>query len=353
MFFGKKSSIIGIDLGTSGIKAVQMKKGQTGPELLNFTIVPLPEGAMADGQIQEEDTVVEALKKAVSGLNKKGADFYISISGQPVVARFITELPATLSDEEIENNFRFNAEDHIPYSSIDDVAMSFSKLGVIESEGAQKYVILLVVVQKEIVAKVMGVLQSAGITPSVMNVDIFSTLNTLASSIPDEGVISVIDIGAGGTKLSIINNGMLQFVRTLSNGGNGITTVIKRVLKLDFEEAENIKKEEGLSVMEEEENEVSEIIRAIVDDMALEIRKTFDFYRAKERIGMIDKIYLTGGTSKLKNLDAFLANELGIEVELADPLIGINIDNIEDQDLLFDNVLELTSAFGLGMRGGN
>ena len=347
MIFGGPPSIIGIDIGTGSIKAVQVKKGPSGPQLTNFTIAPLAEGAIVDGQITDSVTVTEAIKEVMSSISKKGSDIYISISGQNVIARFIP-MPF-LSDDDLANSIKYEAEQYVPYA-IDDVSISFSKLAEIENEGAKQLYVLLVVAQKELIGSFMGTLQGANISPAVMDVDCFAVLNALSESIPDEGVISVIDIGSGITSINIIKEGVLQFTRNIPIAGNNITMVIQNVLKLDFEQAENVKTEEGIAVMDDEENEVSEVIRTIIEELTSEIRRSFDFYKAQHRVGAIDKILLSGGTSKLKNLDVFMANELGIEVELGDPLVGINVE-IPEQELLYENVLELTVALGLAVRG--
>ncbi len=343
---GSPKSIVGLDIGTSAIKLVHLKRGSAGPQLVGFGMAPLPhEGVIVDGAIVDSDSISGIIKQVMATTQAKGGSIVTALSGQNVIVRFIRmpEIP----DAELKETITYEAEQYVPYP-IDDVAISFEKLARVESEDVGQFLILLVVAQKELIANYMGTLRMAGVSPSVLDVDIFASLNALHASSQD-GVSAVVDIGAGTTNISILKDGVLQFTRNIPIAGNNITTVIQSVLKLDFEQAENIKKEEGIVVAEEEENEVSEVVRTITEELASEIRRSFDYYKAQYREGLINKILLTGGTAKLKNLDVFLANELGVEVELGDPLMGLQID-IPNQEQLFEHIQELTVGLGLALR---
>jgi type IV pilus assembly protein PilM len=99
----------------------------------------------------------------------------------------------------------------------------------------------------------------------------------------------------------------------------------------------------------EEENEVSEVIKTVVEDLASELRRSFDYYKAQSREKVIHKIFLAGGTAYLQNIDVFLANELGIEVILSEPLDYLEI-GVNDEEELRDHALELSAAIGLAIR---
>jgi len=346
--FGAPKSVIGLDIGASAVKVVQMKKGPSGPEIIGFGMTPLPpEGTVVEGAIGDPGTVAAAIKEVLSTINAKGAPVYACISGQNVISRFIY-LPL-MSDAELSNTIKYEAEQYVPYA-IDDVSISFAKLAEVENDGANQNFILLVVAQKELISSYMTTYMEAGIQPEELDVDQFATINALRETIPETDSIAIIDIGAASTSINILKDGILHFTRNIPIAGNNITMVIQSVLKLDFEQAENIKKEEGLIVMEEEENEVSEVVRTIIEELSSEIRRSFDYFKAQHRESNITKIILSGGTSRLKNLDIFLANELGVEVELGDPLQGLEIA-IEDQETLYEHLMELTVGIGLALKG--
>jgi type IV pilus assembly protein PilM len=257
-----------------------------------------------------------------------------------------------MNEDDLAETIKFEAEQYVPYP-IEDVALDFASLSQVESDvGAGQLLILLVVAQKEQIGTFMGCLRQANVVPEVLDVDTFAVINALNKSIHGENgenVVSVIDIGAATSNISILKDGVLQFTRSIPIAGNNITSVIQNVLKLDFEQAENVKIQEGIA-LDDEENEVSEVVRTIVEELVGEIRRSFDYYKAQHRESQIDKLIITGGTSKLKNIDVFMANELGYEVEIGDPLMDVEVE-IEDQDDFQNKILELTVAIGLALRG--
>lgn len=344
---GASKGIIGLDIGASSIKVVQLKRGNP-PSLINYAVVELPEdGVIVDGNISDAETAAECVKEAIGQLSAKGFPIHSALSGQNVIVRFI-HMPM-MTEEDLAETIKFEAEQYVPYP-IEDVALDFESLSQVDSDvGAGQLLILLVVAQKEQIGTYMGCLRQAGVVPDVLDVDTFAVINALHNTISEENVVSVIDIGAATSNISILKDGVLQFTRSIPIAGNNITSVIQNVLKLDFEQAENVKIQEGIAI-DDEENEVSEVVRTIVEELVGEIRRSFDYYKAQHRESQIDKLILTGGTSKLKNIDAFMANELGYEVEIGDPLMDVEVE-IEDQEDFQDKILELTVAIGLALRG--
>jgi type IV pilus assembly protein PilM len=348
--FGASKGVIGLDIGASSIKVVQMKRGNP-PSLVNYAVVDLPEdGVVVDGNIADAETAAECIKEAIGQLSSKGFPIHSALSGQNVIVRFI-HMPM-MNEDDLAETIKFEAEQYVPYP-IEDVALDFASLSQVESDvGAGQLLILLVVAQKEQIGTFMGCLRQANVVPEVLDVDTFAVINALNKSIHGENgenVVSVIDIGAATSNISILKDGVLQFTRSIPIAGNNITSVIQNVLKLDFEQAENVKIQEGIA-LDDEENEVSEVVRTIVEELVGEIRRSFDYYKAQHRESQIDKLIITGGTSKLKNIDVFMANELGYEVEIGDPLMDVEVE-IEDQDDFQNKILELTVAIGLALRG--
>lgn len=344
---GGGNSIIGIDVGSSAIKVVSIKPGKQ-PVLSGFGVAHLPqEGVIVEGNIVDGLTVTDTLKDVLKAGKLKGSAYVGGLLSQNTIIRFI-RMPI-MADDELKEAIKFEAEQYIPYS-IDEVQISYFKLGEIaEEEGSQNY-ILLVCTPREVLNTYQTTLKNAGVTLKVVDVDCFGVLNSIHSQIDNDSIIAVIDIGASTTNIDIIKRGVLDFHRNVNIAGNNISNVIKDVLKLELSQAENIKKEEGrVAIEESDRNEVSDVINTIIEELVSEIRRSFDFFKAQSRERQIDKIILTGGTSKLPNIDVFLANELGIEVDFADPFgeLGVSVPNMEE---LEDYKQELTAAIGLALR---
>ncbi|MDD2717280.1 MAG: type IV pilus assembly protein PilM [Candidatus Wallbacteria bacterium] len=345
--FGSSKAVIGIDIGVSSLKAVAMEKVGNRPKIIGYGISPLPEGVLVDGNIADNNALTETLKELTKSLGHKGALTNVGLSSQNVISRFI-KVPQ-MKDEELEEAIKFEAEQYVPYA-LEDVCIGFSKLSEIEEEGMINFFILLVCAQKEIVNNYLRTMKQAGLNANVLDVNNFAALNAMHEQISDNEVVAVIDVGAGSTDINVCRNGILEFHRNISIAGNSITSVIQSVLKLEFAQAENIKKEEGKIITEgEEENEVSEVIRTVVEDLSSEIRRSFDYYKAQQRQKVIHKIFLSGGSAYLRNIDVFLANELGIEVVVSDPLMSVDI-GVSDESGLREHALELSAAIGLALR---
>ncbi|MBF0546599.1 MAG: type IV pilus assembly protein PilM [Candidatus Riflebacteria bacterium] len=354
--FGTSNMSLGVDIGTSAVKIVQLKKTPNGPELTGYAFGPIPQGAVEEGQIKDAATISSVIKDLLKNAKIKPDRSFASISGQNVIMRF-TKLPI-MTDEELEQTVRIEAEQYVPYA-IDEVSITFAKLAELaEEEGGGKYSILLVVAQKELVDSYMNVLKQAGMAAEVIDVDTIAALNALENSIgqtanSQEGgeVVAIIDTGSRTTNISVLKSGVLMFTRNIPIAGNNITQMLMNVMKQEFEQAENIKVNEAeVSISDSGGNEIAEVVKTTVEELASEIRRSFDYFKAQSREPLIHRIILSGGSSNLKNFNTYLSNELGVDVYMGNPLEGITV-TAPDTELLYNNLQQFTVAIGLAMRG--
>ncbi|MFA5478841.1 MAG: type IV pilus assembly protein PilM [Candidatus Muiribacteriota bacterium] len=347
MVFGGGKNVVGIDIGSSAVKVVLIKDGKE-PVLAGYGVASLPlEGTIVEGNIVDAGTVAETVREVLKASKIKGNHYVGSILAQNAIIRFI-KMPM-MKDDELKEAIKFEAEQYIPYS-IDEVQISYFKLGeIMEDEVSQNY-ILLVCTPKEILNTYQTTLKNSGVNLKVVDVDCFGAINSVLHMVDPESITAIIDIGASTTNIDIVRRGVLDFHRNITIAGNNISNVIKDVLKLELEQAENIKKEEGrVAIEESDRNEISDVINTIVEELASEIRRSFDFFKAQSREKQIDKIILTGGTANLPNIDVFFANELGIEVMIAEPYetVRVSVPNAEQLDQYKQ---ELSVALGIALR---
>ncbi|MBI4863686.1 MAG: type IV pilus assembly protein PilM [Candidatus Riflebacteria bacterium] len=368
--FGSSNTSLGIDIGNSSIKVVQMKKGPNGPQLVGLAIEPVPENALVDGAINDPQAIANIIKTIRKQNNLQVDNTVGALAAQNAILRFVP-FPV-MPDPELEIAVRNEAEHYVPYP-LDEVTLDFAKLTQYEEEGMARCLVLLVVAQKEYVTQLQTVFKESGISLDAVDIDTLAALNSLEASLkagkplPDgqegdaapvaEGdkgeVVAVISIGARTTNVNILKNGVLRFTRPIPIAGNNITALIQNVFKESFAEAERTKIEEGvlgLSGSEEGNQEFTEIVQTTIEELAGEIRRSFDYFKAQTREPLIHRVILTGGTSKLKNLDVFLTNEFGIDVEMADPLQGIEVA-LPNPEVLEDYLQDFTVAIGLALRG--
>jgi type IV pilus assembly protein PilM len=346
--FGSAKSVVGLDIGSHSIKVANIKIGKE-PQLSNFGIIPLPhDQAVVDGAIVDSPAVAEALKTFFKESKLKTNNVVASVSNQNIITRFI-KVPL-MGDDEMDEAIKYEAEQYVPYA-LEDMNLSYHKLGQVDDDGMAQSSLLLVCAQKEFVANFMATLKEAQIVPQVLDVDNLAIINSLEASIKPDEVTAIIDIGAASTNVNILKEGTLKFSRNIPIAGNNITSVIMNVMKLDFYQAEVIKKEDGSVSIDDDDadSEISEVVKTIIEDLASEISRSFDYYKAQFREQMIHRILLTGGTAKLPNIDNYFANELGVEVELGDPTFGL-VSTVANPDQLQEHLLELPAAIGLALR---
>jgi type IV pilus assembly protein PilM len=354
--FGATNQTVGIDIGTSSVKIVQLKKTPTGPELVNYALAPLPHSAMEEGNITDPQTIAAIIKEKLKEKKIRADRTFASISGQSVIMRF-TKLPI-MTPEELEETVRIEAEQYVPYA-IDEVSITHAVLNeVTEDEGAGKYSVLLVVAQKELVNGYLEVLKQSGCSTEIVDVDTIAAINALENSLAQtkdsqEGgeVVAIIDTGARTTNISVLKAGILMFTRNIPIAGNNITQMIMNVMKQEFEQAEEIKLNEAEVAMGDGGgNEIVEVVRTTVEELASEIRRSFDYFKAQSREPLIHRIILSGGGANLRNFNTYLSNELGVDVYMGNPLEGIQVTT-PDTDELYNNLQQFSVALGLALRG--
>ncbi|MDD2999541.1 MAG: pilus assembly protein PilM, partial [Candidatus Riflebacteria bacterium] len=213
--------------------------------------------------------------------------------------------------------------------------------------------------QKELVNSYTDVIKSAGFSPEMVDVDTIAAINALENSFmqsasTQEGgeVVAIIDAGARTTNISVLKAGVLMFTRNIPIAGNNITEMIRDVMKQEFDQAETIKIEEAeVNIGDAGGNEISEVVKTTVEELASEIRRSFDYFKAQSREPLIHRIILSGGSSNLKSFNTFLSNELGVDVYMGNPLEGIAAVTAPDPDELYNNLQQFTVAIGLALRG--
>lgn len=354
--FGSSNTAVGVDIGTSAVKIVQLKKTPNGPELTGYAIAPLPQAAVEEGNIKDGPSITGTIKEMLKTAKIKADRTFASISGQNVIMRF-TKLPIMTPDE-LEQTVRIEAEQYVPYA-IEEVSITHAVLNELtEEEGGGKYSILLVVAQKELVNSYMDVLKQSGATPEVFDVDTIAAINALEASVmqtagSQEGgeVVAIIDSGARTTNISVLKSGILMFTRNIPIAGNNISQMIMNVMKQEFDQAENIKVGEAeVPLGDAAGNEISEVVKTTVEELASEIRRSFDYFKAQSREPLIHRIILSGGSSNLKSFNTYLSNELGVDVYMGNPLEGISV-TCPDTDTLYNNLQQFTVAIGLALKG--
>jgi type IV pilus assembly protein PilM len=345
--FGKARDLVGLDLGSNSIKLVELKQKGKSYELVSFGIQPLPPEAIVEGAIMDSSAVAEAIDQLFVNNNVKRTEVATSVSGGSVIVKKIS-LPA-MSEDELAESIRWEAEQYIPFP-IDEVNLDHKILKGSAAEGGMMDIIL-VAVKKDMIGFYSNVITQAGKRAMVVDVDAFAVQNAFElnykGDVQPNEVIALINIGASLINMNIIQGEISLFTRDISTGGNLYTETIQRELNLSREHAENIKR--GVAAEGVDPSAANSIIQGVTEDLAVDVQRTFDFFKATSTEERIDRIFLAGGSAKIPGLRQYFQEKFNASTELLNPFKNIKLGNI-DADYLQEVAPIATVAVGLALR---
>lgn len=339
-------NLVGVDIGSSSIKVVEMKeKRGGGRSLLRFGYHPLPSETFVDGHVMNSGAVVEGLQKLFHKVKRR--DVALRVSGHSVIIKKITMPQMTTA--ELEEQITWEAEQHIPFN-LAEVEIDWNVLNERPDQGQMD--VLLVAAKREEINDLKALAVEAKLRPKVVDLDAFTVQNAFEAGYgmpPREQTIVLIHVGASLTTLNILAEGTTSFTRDMANGGNQITEEIQRSLGISAEEAEAYKcGGDGRGLVP---REVPEIIDQVVEQLAGEIQRSLDFYLATSGGGEVSRVLVSGGTANIRALLDAIERRCRVPVERLDPLRVAQPEGKRiDAALLQVRASQATVAFGLALR---
>ena len=349
MLFGKKKSVAGLDIGSSSIKMVELDGKANSLNLVSLGYQNLPADTIIDGQIMEMNSVSDAIQSVCNSNGVTATSVVTGVSGHSVIIKNIVLPP--MSAEELEESIDWHAEEHIPYD-LADVSLDYQITG--QSPDATN--VLIAACKRERIDNVRQAIQLAGKEPAVIDVDTFALQNCYELNyMPnDSQVVTLLNIGASTMNVNIVKGTTSLFTRDITVGGSQFTDVLQRSLGLSYQQAESVKRGVTNNIEGIEEKSIEPLMNNVTEIVAMEIQKTFDFYRAttEDNQTVVQKILISGGGSKLQGLAQDLSARLELPVEVLDPFRSINVDSRKfDPGYINDIMPEMAVAVGLAMRG--
>jgi len=318
VFFSRSKNLVGLDIGSSSIKVVELKdlgKGK-GYHLVNASVEPLSPEAIVDGAIMDSGIVVDAIQRCFAARNIKASECAIALSGHSVIIKRIS-LPV-MSEEELAESIQWEAEQYIPFD-VDDVNIDYEVLEGPSLSGEGNMDVLLVAVKKDKINDYVTVLANAGKAAGVVDVDVFALQNCYEANyeIPPDRVIALINLGAAVTNIAILQGGAPIFWRDISIGGNFFTEAVQKDLNLPFDQAEQLKR--GQEVEGASPARVTAVLASVGEQVGTEIQKTLDFFKATSSSDPVSLMVLSGGASQTPGLATYLSQRFDTQVEMLDP----------------------------------
>jgi type IV pilus assembly protein PilM len=344
----KSKEVVGVDIGTSSVKLVELTESKKGFQLQNFAVGSIPSQAIVDGAIMDAGAIVDSLQGLLREHKIKRTQAAMGLSGHSVIVKKIS-LPE-MSEEELEESIHWEAEQYIPFD-IDDVNLDFQILETGEATEEGKMDVLLVAVKKDKIDDYTSVLIQAGLTPAIVDLDAFALQNSYEISYevePDKN-IALVNVGAGIMNINVLRDGMSTFTRDISVGGNQFTEAIQKEMHVSIEDAERLKM--GETLPDVDMDAFGAIIGQINETLSVEIQRSFDFFRATSADQEIDQIILSGGCARISNLDGFLKERLNMEVEINNPFRNIDVNEKKfDSQYISENAPLAAVGIGLALR---
>ena len=342
---GRNKQLVGLDIGSSAIKVVQIKEVNGKYFLQKFGMKPLEPEVIVDGTVMDAGRVVTAIKELLTETNIKLKNAAISVSGHSVIVKKISLPP--MADDELESEVKVAAEQYIPFD-INEVNLDFHVLKPSDQSDESQMSLLLVAAKKDKVNEMTELVRGAGLVPTVLDVDAFAVENMYDVNYESDSgdVVGLVNIGASVMNINILKDGNSLFTRDIAVGGSGYSEAIQRELGVTFEEAEAIKK--SYRATDSNAAAVAAVLDGVNAEVSSEIAKSIDYFKTTVAGGDLRKLVLSGGCAKVSGLADQLSERMGLPVELANPFLNIDVSGAGiDDDSLSD--LAPMAAVGVGL----
>jgi type IV pilus assembly protein PilM len=315
---------IGLDIGTSVVRAVELSFGRGGLTLERFGQVVLPDGAVRDGEVVDSDPVAHCIRQLWSATGYSHKKVVMGVANQRVIVRQL-ELP-WMPREELRASLPFQVQDFLPMPT-DQAVLDFFPLEERSHEaGARTLHGLLVAAARDTVLANVQCAERAGLSVSAVDLTSFAVLRALGKQ---TGVAveteALIDVGARVTNVVVHSCGVPRFVRILLMGGQDVTDAVAESLGIATGEAEALKQQVTLAASEEELETIKRAVSTTAQDFVEEIRGSLDYYAASDPATPVERILVSGGGSRLDGLVERLSAATRLPVVPADPLAAVKI----------------------------
>jgi type IV pilus assembly protein PilM len=306
------TTIVGLDIGSTSIRAVEATLAKDRPVINNFGQAFLPPGTVVGGVLKDDRVATNALRQLWASHNFAARNVVLGVTHQQVVVREIDI--ARLPERELRQALPFLVRDVLPLP-VDQALLDFYPLGDPKQHGDTMHG-LLVAAPKQPVLDTVRAVEAAGL--HVVHVDLSCFAALRASAHLAQDTEALIDIGANGTNIVVHTDGTPKIVRAVPRGGAEVTSMVASRMGLSNSEAEALKCRVGLR--SEEDSESAEVIAEAIRPLITEIRSSFNYFASGHPGERVRRLALVGGAALLPGLPERLTDELGVPTFLSDPL---------------------------------
>jgi type IV pilus assembly protein PilM len=342
----RSKQAVGLDMGSSALKAAEIRTVRGGYELVSLGIEELSPDCIVDGVIISKLPVSDAISRIFAQQNIRNSRINISMAGHSVIVKKIS-LPVQ-SDEELAESIRWEAEQHIPFD-IADVNLDYQVLG--ENAGTGNLDILLVAVKRDKITDYTSVVKMAGKIPTLVDVDAFALQNAYEINYEpsSKNTVALLDIGASTMTINIVSGTDFLFTRDVGVGGHQYTEFMQKEFNLNYGQAQSLK--HGEKVENIVPSDARRVIDSVTEIICLEIQKTYDFFKTTTTVDHIDRMIVSGGAAHTPGLIETLSKKFEIPTEKFDSFKRIGFDPQRfSAQMIVDRAPDFAIAIGLALR---
>ena len=347
-FFSNPSKpMIGLDISSSAVKLVELSRSGDGYKVEAYRVLPLPANTVVEKNIADLDALSETIESVVKRSGTKLKDTIAAVSGSSVITKEI-ELPAGLTELQMEMQIEVEADQYIPYP-MEEVAFDFDVIGPVENN-SELVKVLLAACRQENVEHRRQALEMAGLQPKVIDVEGFAVerayklMEDQLDQVGDQ-VVAIADIGATMFTFTVLVDGKTIYSREQLFGGKQLTEEIQRRYGLSWEEAGEAKRKGGLP-----EDYESEVLAPFKESLIQHITRSLQFFYSSSHFNYVDQLFLAGGVSALEGLVDEVEQAIGLPTAVANPLANMQLSKSINASAIANDAPALLLAVGLAMR---
>ena len=344
----KKPVILGLDISSTSVKLLELEQDGDNFRVQSLAVEPLPDNAVVEKNFQDVDAIGETIQKAVKRSGTKAKIAAVAVAGSAVITKIIN-MPANLSENELELQIQQEADQYIPYP-LEEINLDFEVVGP-TANNPDSVDVLLAASRSENIENRTDALDIGGLTAKIVDVEAYTVENVaplLTAQMEDAGkdkIIAIIDIGATMTSLNVIESGNLIYTREQNFGGKQLTEEIMRRYGLAYEEAGRLKKSGGLP-----DNYIPEVLEPFKETIAQQVGRFLQFFYTSGQHNTVDLIALAGGCASIPGIDELVESQLGITTVIANPFANMSLSSKVNPQSLSKDAPSLIIACGLALR---
>lgn len=341
--FTKPQTLLGIDISSTAVKLVELRKKSKAYKVESYAVVPLPEGASNEGILLDAELVSKAIKHVLKKSRTRLKRCALAVPSSMVISKQIS-VPNDLDAEDLDTLVRLEAESYIPYP-LEETHLDYTILDT----KSNHFDILLVATRAENVELRVAAAEMAGLQVKLVDVEahiLEKIMNELIDDTQHHDLIAIVDYGAVTTSICVFKQGNLIFTQEQVFGGKQLTQEIMHRFGLDLQHAGEAKKTANLP-----ESYIPEVLEPFKKRMSKQLNRFLQLFYATTHEESVNKILLAGGCSLIPGIDEHIQTDLGISTIIANPFMNCSLGHKVDPQRFTSDIPALMHATGLSLRG--